>query len=93
MRNKGSDVLKDYEEMVKSPENHSLFDLASLLQRVKKETDKLDDEEREQRAIMAKKADGTTFCFLEKRLKRKLDLISVEKKLEQMITRVEDERK
>ena len=79
--------------MAKNPESHSLFDLVNLLQRVKKETDKLDSEEREQRAVTAKKADGTTFCFLEKRLKRKLDLISAEKKLEQMIAEAENGRK
>ena len=93
MSSKGSDILQDYEEMVKNPENHSLFDLVNLLQRVKKETNKLDKEEREQRAIMAKKADGTTYCFLEKNLMRKMKLENAEKKLEQMIAEAKNGRK
>ena len=92
MSSKGSDVLQDYEEMVKNPEDRSLFDLVDLLQRVKKETKKLTDEEREQRATMAKKDDGTTYCFLEKNLMRKMRLENAEKKLEQMIAEAEDER-
>ncbi len=92
MSSKGSDVLQDYEEMVKNSEDRSLFDLVDLLQRVKKETEKLTGEEREQRATMAKKTDGTTYCYLEKNLMRKMRLENAKKKLEQMIAEAKNER-
>ena len=93
MRSNGSDVLSDYEEMVKNSENRSLFDLVNLLQRVKKETEKLNEEELKFRANMATKADGTNYRFLENSLMRRLKLESAEKNLRRMISEIENERK